>query len=105
MKTKKVGIAGTFGARYGTKVRDSYRDVMKKQKAKYVCPKCGKKKVRRVSYAIWECSSCGYKFAGGAYTPWTNLGKVAMRVVGAHLKGEEAIKEIAEAEEAEEGVE
>ncbi len=105
MKTKKLGIAATFGPRYGKKVRDTYRDVMKKQKALYICPKCGKKKVKRIGYALWECQACGYRFAGGAYTPFTELGKVAVRVVSSHVVGEEAIKEIEEAEEKEEVVE
>ncbi len=107
MKTKKVHIAGKFGARYGKKIKDTYKSVMKKQKALYHCPKCGKKKVKRVGYALWECQACGYKFAGGAYEPFTNVGKVALRVVNAHIKGKEAMAEIekAEAEEKAEVVE
>ncbi len=100
-KTKKVGIAGKFGAKYGKRVRDAYRDVMQKQTARYKCPRCGKKKVKRVSYAIWECTSCGYKFAGGAYTPSTEIGKAALRIVGAHMRGVEAVAEIEKAEEKE----
>ena len=98
MKTKKVHVTGKFGARYGKKVRDTYKQVMKKQKELYECPKCGKKKVKRIGYALWECQACGYKFAGGAYEPFTNVGKVAIRVVSSHTRGEEAIKEIEEAE-------
>ncbi len=98
MKTKKVHAAGKFGSRYGKKVRDTYKSVIKKQTALYECPKCGKKKVKRIGYALWECQACGYRFAGGAYEPFTNVGKVAIRVVGSHMKGEEAMKAIEEAE-------
>ena len=101
MATKKLKDAGKFGARYGKKVRDRYRDTLKKQKAEYQCPKCGKKKVKRIGYALWECQSCGYKFAGGAYVPQTNMGKVAQRVVGSHMSGKTAIEEVEKVEEEE----
>ena len=69
MKTKKVGVAGRFGSRYGKKVRVNFVKVGELRAAKWPCPKCLKKTVKRESAGIWYCSSCGYKFAGKAYKP------------------------------------
>jgi large subunit ribosomal protein L37Ae len=68
-KTKKVGSAGRFGARYGKKIRSLIASVEKSQKKRYVCPKCGMPYVKRVAAGIWECKKCGAKFAGRAYKP------------------------------------
>ncbi len=65
--TKKVGSVGRYGPRIGRKLRDEIKKVEDLQKTSK-CPDCGKK-VARVSSGIWECRSCGVKFAGGAYTP------------------------------------
>jgi hypothetical protein len=35
--------------------------------------------VKRRSVGVWACRKCGYRFAGGAYTPSTKLGQVAAR--------------------------
>ena len=74
-RTKKNKMAARFGPRYGVKIRNKIREIEEKQKAWHVCPRCGKKKVRRISTGIWECRSCGAKFAGGAYLPVTTAGK------------------------------
>ncbi|MEM2890729.1 MAG: 50S ribosomal protein L37ae [Candidatus Hadarchaeum sp.] len=68
-RTKKIGSAGRFGPRYGTKVRKLVVEVEKKLKQEYKCPSCGALKVRRAGSSIWQCRRCGAKFAGGAYTP------------------------------------
>ncbi|MCD6402781.1 MAG: 50S ribosomal protein L37Ae [Candidatus Aenigmarchaeota archaeon] len=67
-RTKKIGVAGKFGSRYGKKEKEEYKAVMEMQKAKYVCPSCGRKAVVRLASGIWVCRKCGAKFAGGAYT-------------------------------------
>ena len=74
-RTKKVGPAGRFQARYGVRARTRVRDVEMVQKAKHVCPSCGHQKVKRISTSIWQCSKCGIKFAGGAYQPRTEAGQ------------------------------
>jgi len=67
-KTKKVGSAGKFGARYGRKIRQRVSEVEKKQKSLYTCPNCHKLKVKRLSSGIWLCKKCNTKFTGKAYS-------------------------------------
>ena len=83
-RTKKVGPAGRYQARYGVKARTRIRNVEIIQKAKHICPSCGHKKVKRVSTSIWQCKKCGVKFAGGAYYPKTESGQNVERA----LRGE-----------------
>jgi large subunit ribosomal protein L37Ae len=70
-RTKKVGPAGRYGPRYGTKVRKLIVEVERKLRQDYKCPSCGALKVHRVGSSIWQCRRCGVKFAGAAYTPAT----------------------------------
>jgi len=72
-RTKKVGTAGRFGSRYGRKIKVDLTKVEKLQKAKYICPKCKRKSVKRISAGIWQCQKCGTKFAGGAYEPTSKI--------------------------------
>ncbi len=72
-RTKKVKMAGRFGARYGLRVRRMVVKIEELQRQRYVCKRCGKKAVKRVGSGIWECKACGYKFAGGCYIPSTTI--------------------------------
>ena len=74
-RTKKVGTAGRFQARYGVRARTRVRDVEDMQKTKHLCPSCGQKTVKRISTGIWRCKKCGNTFAGGAYLPKTEAGQ------------------------------
>lgn len=67
MATKKILTTGRFGVRYGKKVRQKVIDIEKKQKGWQKCPHCRKNRVKRVAKGIWQCRSCGIKFAGRAY--------------------------------------
>ena len=87
-KTKKIGIAGKYGARYGRKIRENVRKVEVISKAKHICPQCGKESLKRTSTAIWECTKCNTKMAGGAYVPQTGLGKITKRAIQGAAKGE-----------------
>ena len=78
-KTRKVGVAGSLGARYGTVARRRYMDIVSQMRSPHECPQCHFKTVRRSSVGIWLCRKCGVKFAGGAYTPFTKLGEIARR--------------------------
>ena len=66
-RTKKVGISGRYGVRYGSSLRRQCRKVEQTAHARYECAFCGKKSVRRQAAGIWECSSCKKTLAGGAY--------------------------------------
>lgn len=68
-KTKKVGSAGKYGVRYGTKIRQRLIKVDKEAKKKHNCPVCMKPGLKRLSAGIWKCSKCNAKIAGKAYKP------------------------------------
>ena len=75
-RTKVVGIAGKYGARYGATLRKRVKLIEEKRRAPHRCPRCFTLgKVVRVSVGIWTCKKCGYTFAGGAWVPRTELGK------------------------------
>jgi len=88
-RTKKVGSTGRFQSRYGLSIRKRIKNIEEVERAYHVCPSCGHKKVKRISTAIWQCRKCGTKFAGGAYVPRTNMGRIVDRV----LKGEISLEE------------
>ncbi len=66
---------------YGVRIRKRLAAVTKQTKAKHPCPYCGKQNVRRKEAGIWECRACGAEFAGGAYTPTTEIGNTAKKFV------------------------
>jgi len=68
-RTKKVGVTGRFGARYGVKPRNELAAVLSVKAAAYECPSCKHVAVKRVARGIWRCRKCDLTFAGGAYTP------------------------------------
>jgi len=72
-RTKKVGSTGRFGSRYGRRVKVVLRKIERKQRVLYICPSCKRKSLKRSSAGIWICKKCNAKFAGGAYTPTTEL--------------------------------
>lgn len=82
-RTYKVGPSGSFGPRYGTVARKRYSTVIAELRAPHECPQCHVSAVKRLSVGIWLCDSCGFKFAGGAYSPITKLGQVAERAARA----------------------
>lgn len=72
-RTKKVGIVGKYGTRYGATLRKRIKPYEISQRAKYECTSCGKNTVKREVVGIWKCNAknCGKVFAGGAYVPVT----------------------------------
>jgi large subunit ribosomal protein L37Ae len=67
-RTKKVGISGKYGTRYGSTLRKLIKKVEVSQHATYRCVFCGKDSVKRTCVGIWECRSCKKVVAGGAYS-------------------------------------
>jgi large subunit ribosomal protein L37Ae len=67
MATKKVGMTGKYGPRYGTKTKKVILQI-EGTKSK-TCPFCERESLKRVAAGIWQCKKCNAKFAGGAYTP------------------------------------
>jgi large subunit ribosomal protein L37Ae len=66
-RTKKVGVVGKYGTRYGASLRKIVKKFEITQKAKYTCPACGVTAVKRQAVGIWKCKSCKKSFAGGAW--------------------------------------
>jgi large subunit ribosomal protein L37Ae len=73
-RKRKTGFTAAYGARYGVKPKKQAKVIKQQKQSKYICPQCKAKKVKRLSAGIFQCSKCGYKFAGGAYLPSTSVG-------------------------------
>lgn len=92
-RTKKVGPAGRFQARYGVRARTRVRNVEIIQRAKHICPNCGHQRVKRIYTSIWECGKCGIKFTGGAYQPRTESGQNVERMLRGEIEPPEITQE------------
>jgi large subunit ribosomal protein L37Ae len=66
-RTKKVGIVGKYGTRYGASLRKDIKKMEVTQHGKYTCSFCGKETMKRQCTGIWRCKSCKKTVAGGAY--------------------------------------
>lgn len=87
-KSSKTGSAGRFGARYGRVARKRVGEIEADMNADHECPQCESKAVDRQGTGIWQCSQCGYKYAGGTYRPETPAGKTVKRSIRAALADE-----------------
>merc|ERR1711935_501691 len=80
-RTKKVGIVGKYGTRYGASLRKIVKKMEVSQHKKYQSPFCGANTLKRTAAGIWQCSRTGKKVAGGAWEPHTqNYAVVAMGI-------------------------
>merc|ERR1712072_519710 len=66
-RTKKVGIVGKYGTRYGAALRKQIKKIEITQHATYTCYFCGKDSVKRKAVGIWTCRACHKTVAGGAW--------------------------------------
>ena len=81
-RTKKVGICGKYGIRYGASIRKNIKKMEVSQHSKYNCVFCGKDSVKRQSTGIWKCRSCKKVIAGGAYMLNTPPAVTAKTTIG-----------------------
>jgi len=68
-RTRKVGVVGRFGPRYGVRIRRRVEEIEEGLRVRHICPYCQAVAVRRRSTGVWACRRCGAVFAGGAYRP------------------------------------
>ena len=66
-RTKKAGITGKYGVRYGSSLRKVVKKMEVSQHSKYTCVFCSKDSTKRSVVGIWKCGGCGKIIAGGAY--------------------------------------
>eukprot|EP00357_Protocruzia_adherens_P009328 CAMPEP_0114995756 /NCGR_PEP_ID=MMETSP0216-20121206/13917_1 /TAXON_ID=223996 /ORGANISM="Protocruzia adherens, Strain Boccale" /LENGTH=95 /DNA_ID=CAMNT_0002359855 /DNA_START=41 /DNA_END=328 /DNA_ORIENTATION=- len=66
-RTKKVGITGKYGTRYGASLRKMVAKLETSAKASYTCSFCGKDTVKKTAVGIWKCRACKKVLAGGAW--------------------------------------
>ncbi|OAF72196.1 hypothetical protein A3Q56_00011 [Intoshia linei] len=66
-KTKKVGVCGKYGTRYGASLRKYIKHCEESQHKKHICMFCGKKAITRKATGIWNCQRCKKVISGGAY--------------------------------------
>ena len=66
--TKKVGITGRYGPRYGVKIRKQIKSISRHRAHAQRCPECQADAVKRVASGIWKCNHCNLKFAASAYS-------------------------------------
>ena len=88
-KGRVTGSAGRFGPRYGRFIRKRVVETEKISRAAHNCPRCDMMAVKRQGTGIWECRKCGFKFAGGAYTPQTPALRIALRTIDRTMEGKE----------------
>ena len=90
-RTKKVGITGKYGTRYGASLRKIVKRYEIQQRARYMCTFCGKENVKREAGGIWKCNSktCNKVMAGGCWTLTTGPA-ATVRATIARLKKQQA---------------
>ena len=57
-RTKKVGVTGKYGTRYGASLRKTVRKIEVSQHAKYTCQFCGKVRRPRPGPSVCLAASC-----------------------------------------------
>jgi large subunit ribosomal protein L37Ae len=92
-RTKKVGIMGKYGTRYGAALKKMAKKLNESTSATYVCPFCGKDAIRRVAVSVWKCRRCNKILAGGAWQLATPSALSVKTTIHRLRKEEKAAKE------------
>eukprot|EP01067_Filipodium_phascolosomae_P009088 Filipodium_phascolosomae@DN8011_c0_g1_i1.p1 len=66
-RTKKVGIVGKYGTRYGASLRKQAKKFEISKRVAYSCTFCGRDRVKRIAVGIWKCKKCQRVYSGGAW--------------------------------------
>jgi large subunit ribosomal protein L37Ae len=80
--TKKAGIVGKYGTRYGGTLRKVIKKMEVTQHSTYNCSFCGKNAVKRVATGVWNCQRCKKTMAGGSYVLSTAAAVTVRTAVG-----------------------
>ena len=91
-RTRKVGITGKYGTRYGQKLRKQVKAIEILQRTKSICPFCGKKSIKREAAGIWKCRGCRRSIAGGAWEFVTTAATTAKTTINRLKKNLESRK-------------
>jgi large subunit ribosomal protein L37Ae len=67
-KKASLGSAKRFGTRYGRSLKERFVAIEKLQRAEAKCPYCKRVSAKQKAVGIFECSKCGRKFTGKAFT-------------------------------------
>jgi len=100
-KAQEHGSVKRFGSRYGRTTRAKAGKIEAEQRKKHKCPYCLATRVKRVAAGIWNCSKCGAKFTGKAYTI-SRIAKVKDEINDIKEAAEEIEEEPGEEEKTEE---
>ena len=90
--TKKAGIVGKYGTRYGGTLRKVIKKMEVTQHSTYNCGFCGKTAVKRQATGIWKCARCKKTMAGGSYVLSTAAAVTVRTAVGRLQKANAAAK-------------
>ncbi len=66
-RTKKVGLTGWMGPRYGIRIRRRVLEIDRARQRDAPCPRCSTVTLHRVASGVFECRRCGTRFASNAY--------------------------------------
>ena len=91
-RTRKAGITGKYGTRYGQKLRKQVKAIEILQRTKSICPFCGKKSIKREAAGIWKCRGCRGAIAGGAWEFVTTAATTAKTTINRLKKNLESRK-------------
>merc|ERR1740117_67334 len=85
--TKKVGITGKYGTRYGNSLRKIVKRYEILQRSKYHCQFCGKDSIKRWAGGIFKCraKTCGKTVAGGCWQ-LTTIAAATVKTTTGRLK-------------------